>query len=518
MASNLVIRDDVGAVVAPGTFPEFSGVAPVTPTTAILREILNDDSGGSVDDALNVVILPKGFFQAVGAPDITEQGDGLPFLDVKSFEFRILDGVAGAELKTWQRVGFGAAAFLGDILEGESVFTEWRVNLPISAGSAAVRIAFDVVQVASTFLVSSYPATAGNGILRGGGRGDFTALFSASAIVSVSGIGTLTAPDYQYVHLGKWVSELGGATSGVETLDDTDSAAATLVATEEYPYRFSLGAGGRNITKGLKGTAPLTFPDDFPATPEGEIAKGFGTRHFVDDLSYTSVRVINFFDAIDVALNTTVQGGQAVVDASWVRTSAPTVVALTDSATNTIWLLSDGSYEVTLDGLQPISQPGALALWEKTTSGGSVTATIDLRGYVGDEIRTAHLIDMSTVDDLAVISNPLNIPVEFRPDSIRFELAEADPSTLGWTSGQWVIDILTLNAGVQTTIFTSQGSDDRRPQILFDATSGIAPASTPEQLIVAPGESAVVRLDEIPSTPGTEPEFGIVSWAWALVK
>ncbi len=491
MASNLIIRDDVGATVAAGTFAGITGALPVTPTTAIHREIFNDDTGGSVDDAIDVRIVPSGYYTAVGAPFLGEKGTGMAALDVRSFEYRILAGVAGNVLQDWRRFGFGAAPNFGTIASGDSVHTEWRVNLPLAAGSAAFKAKLEVIQRASTYL-APFPATGGNGILRNVGRGDFTSLFSASTTVGVSGIGTLTAPDYVYAHLGTWKSVLGGGTSGVHTLDANDSAPAALASGEEYPYYLTLGASGRTITKGLKGTAPLTYPDDWPALPTDEIVEGYGTRHFSSNLSFTSLRSLGFLAHSVSSLDVTYQGGDAVVDDSLVQPSSPQQITLTDSSTATVWLLPDRSLEETTDGAKPTGQPGALKLTTFTTSGGAVTATVDERSYreqMAERVVAQWQSPASAATHRFTWVNPTGQQLAVRPDQLELRV---DFGT--GTSGSVTGEIYTKPSdGSETTSFTSKGSDDRRPSIAYNAGSDLA-LGVPEALEVAPGEALILEI------------------------
>ena len=213
---------------------------------------------------------------------------------------------------------------------------------------------------------------------------------------------------------------------------------------------------------------------------------------------------------------------------SFLRANGPPLtplgaITLPTNQTNLIQINGpdDASIESTVDGTL---NPGTMALYADVTDGAGVTSSIDLRNFFGATPASELLFEITTPGEKGaggVITNPLNAPMYIRPGSVRFEIGLpdgfADPAALGWGSGAWKVDIVLTLGNLKGSIYRSQGTDDRRPKVAFDATSPVSLAAPNELIKVPGGFSLAFGLVEIPGPPtGTDPSWGKISWAWSV--
>ncbi|MEM1183331.1 MAG: hypothetical protein AAGM22_33635, partial [Acidobacteriota bacterium] len=131
----------------------------------------------------------------------------------------------------------------------------------------------------------------------------------------------------------------------------------------------------------------------------------------------------------------------------------------------------------------------ALALYEVDTDAASITATRDVRRWLGGRQFAANLTILDPqVGGVTVWANPTGRPLDILPDSMAIELHE-DAAGLGG-SGEWRFEVeQRAPGGAWVSLFTSSATDDRRPAIQADGTVS---EIYPEVLTIEPG--AVVRL------------------------
>ncbi len=313
-----------------------------------------------------------------------------------------------------------------------------------------------------------------------------------------------------WVRIGAEIHLVKTVTDDDNIVLETNHVAGAAAVPMSVPY---------TLQRGLQAATPLVAAD-FPAVPVGELEVATVQREGDDTIEapdITEAWTEGFFSHTSVLLTATIGRGRAKVHAYAVRPQTSNNVTIIANSTNLIQVNgpNNAALQNTTDGSRFL---GTMPLYEDTTDGTEVTATKDLRQFLGEQRASVSLFDMTGIADLFVWANPLSAPIYVKPASILFALAEADPSALGWASGAWIIDISVLDAGVQTSIFLNQGTDDQRPTIAFDATSGVATAARHERIRLEGGQSLVVRLAAIPGTPGTDPAFATVGWAWSPAR
>lgn len=112
----------------------------------------------------------------------------------------------------------------------------------------------------------------------------------------------------------------------------------------------------------------------FPTSPNGAITEANWTGADKAANGNMSYRVSGWDLSVNAGLNLDVAAGTAVIDGFYVNESGTTTVALTDNATNRVWLQADGTiYDNTSDTPTAATD---LFLGRVTTSGGSITAIV----------------------------------------------------------------------------------------------------------------------------------------------
>lgn len=325
----------------------------------------------------------------------------------------------------------------------------------------------------------------------------------------------LTVGDY--VQLGGEIHEVLTITDDDNFVLHTNHAAG---ATAQPVFK------GWHVAKGDQVLLSARTDADKPTLPTGEVySEGhvagqiYIWREGDDTIEGGDIDdqgTVGFYSRSASGLDVTIARGRSKVHGYEPDTSTSSTITLPTNQTNTIQINGpdDAAIESTTDGSL---NPGGMALYEDVTDGAGVTGSTDQRRYLREEAASAVITDMSAVGDKLAVANPSSAPRYILPGSVRWEIPE-DPSSLGWASGSWVLDLLVLNDGTQTSIFRTQGTNDQRPTIPEAASTGIAPAVKHELIRVEGGESVIVRLDAIPVTPGTDPVFGIVSWIWFLAS
>lgn len=140
----------------------------------------------------------------------------------------------------------------------------------------------------------------------------------------------------------------------------------------------------------------------FPTSPNSAIteANWQGVNNAANGRQ--SWRVTGFDLSVNSGLNLDVAAGTACIDGYYVNESATTTVALTDNATNRVWLQADGTiYDNTSDTPTAATD---LFLGRVTTSGGSITeieANEELDTAAGVEYEGGHRKSFCGIAQLA---------------------------------------------------------------------------------------------------------------------
>lgn len=227
-------------------------------------------------------------------------------------------------------------------------------------------------------------------------------------------------------------------------------------------------------TKGNRAASPTS-----PAVPAGNILLGRVTVAYDasgfsvltnSNISTTGVTFGEYLVTAGSGLNVVIGSGSAISseDTSPFRTTSSTL-AVTDAATNYIWLHSDGTFSATTTSTSPAT--GAQLLATAVASAGAVTSVLDKRTFVDaaivEEILTLRYMgpaalvtdadwDVLTIDGI-LDSYSVDIGVRGTTGTaVKVDILYRTPSVRGASSEMDV-------AG--TTIFTSFATSDLRPSI-----------------------------------------------------
>ncbi len=358
----------------------------------------------------------------------------------------------------WTPIGAYAALLIPNVLAGGIRTAQLKMRPPSNASLANWRWDLSTIEIEHARAVPPALTLARRGILTGVGEASWFGLVRGGAV-------TASAPADADVHVAPalWVhrGRVRGKVASVHALNQNDGAAAALAAAQSYWAVLSLGAAGVTVTKGLKAAAPTK-----PATPAGEALLRYvevryqaGGVSVIDaaDISGTTVYDRHLVEA-GAGLEALVNPGQALGGSSWSYWSTRQSIPLEDDATNRLWRLASGLFEVTTDDVPPEATAlGPLA--ELVTAAGVVTSVTDRRTYA---------------DDTVVLHLRGNLPGA--PGEIVSALVEHEALALehvvyrisdngGGAAGATILDLDARGA----TIYTGQATDDQRPTFGFNA-------------------------------------------------
>lgn len=356
-----------------------------TPSSKIPIAIKN--LGATTINAAIVAMLAEtvsggGNYETSGAPVVDERQGRFQVTGVDS------SGTAGQTVSVTaaQPMGYLANPELPPILPGNIIYADVWIDQPgVSAAGGAIRIKITVANDGSARAVPLGLTESARGVLSGVNSSE--SVLISGRVVTASG-----TPD-ALVHYtaGSWLFngvEGTDGSGGTLTLNQNDGAAAALVAGEAYIAAISQGASATpTTTKGLKDVAGSALA---PSVPLGEQLLGIVKVSYhagasvispgditLSDLTYG--RLLVTYPA--TGLTATVHVGRSLANNFLQHRDVKGDVALTNTATNRIWMEYLGGVTVTTTAAQPSA--GALLLRTLTTSGGNVTGDVDERIYVG---------------------------------------------------------------------------------------------------------------------------------------
>jgi len=495
-AAAIQFYDDIDTSIV--TAITFSDIVPGTPTAASEVHVWNDKGGTlSADEAKDVQLFILGRLSAGGDDYLSS---GLELLDQRSVEVRVIgyQGIVG-NLTGWRPLGTSSFLELENIPSDTAIEVEIRINAPASSTESAIDIAVRIETSPTYPLGLGHYLGNGNGIHQGIGDKSITSLMACSDVVEDAAPDADTdIQEMSWIHEGIPYNEL----SDLYTWTNLDGSAVALSSGEEYWGLISVGSSV-TITKSDLGSSPLA-DSARPAVPSGEIAIAYVRVQFdlvINDADIYNVWQLEFFGQTNAGLTATLGPGRALVDNNFIRHSSDYDITLDPSSTTEVFLLPGGLLSSTVDGTRP--DPRALALWEFVTDGSVVTAYTDLRKYLTDFLVTLDIYaNPLTTSHYAVWTNGYNVPAYIRPGEVI--AATVHDAGTGLSTGSYVFEIETLSSGTWTTIFTSSGTDDRRPTIDYTLFTDFT--SLPEVLVVLPGESIRAIVDAVPT--GTTPAAG----------
>jgi len=498
--------DGADLIVAP---EDLAAATPGTASTEGSFDLWNDKDGDGADTAYDRVLELKARVPLTAA-EIVLGTPARPFVSVGHevvddywFEARIASGLGDLTVSTgpWTPLGAGRWLKIPTLASEQGVTVDLRLNTPSGAQSTSVEWALSITRQTSRPLPIGLHESVGPGIALGIGDSEMTQLLSISANVAENGGGVdaqVQMPDIIGVAAGVPYTILEHLT----TITNADSAAATLIAGERYKSLIYISSEG--VEAQAKSVKTSGTPDD-PVLPEGGLAIAMVTREFdalVNDADITNTYLVGAAHFISTGLTGSIGPYRAVLDNRLIETSTASSFGLTDASTNRIWLLPDGSLSVTTTAALPESR--AMLLWEATTVASAVTVATDRRLFLGHGFRFQRL-DFIFDTTLAGTQKQRAAFASNRPGYI-LPLGGVSMYLLtnGDTSGGTTIDVnLRAPGGAFTTIYTSQGSEDRRPFIAHDSTNLEDTDSRPEVLAVPANSLLEVEIDTIPggSTP-----------------
>lgn len=366
---------------------------------------------------------------------------------------------------------------------------------------------------------ASFPLEAGHfesgaqGIFTGYGDGSFTEIFSG-AIATASG-----SPDNK-VNLSDafWVTQgyVGSWVARSETLDGNDGASVALASGQSYWDTITLGLSGTPFHhKSVKGTTPLS-PSLRVAVPADERLVCYVERKFSGVINsgdiYQADMRYGFFKWSISGTTITVDPGIGIISNARVQTVTRLTASLTDNSDNYVWLLRTGDLLVTTGGPRPAVDQKALLLAYANLASGVVTASEDLRQWIGPEVVWLQM------DFPGTLTAGMTSNVVPQPYPAQAYISMARPPILALTdsgtgSGSTKVDIEFSDfGGAWTSIYSSSGTVDRRLIVASAAGTPIATDSTFEDAWVrAHGRRYRAKVISVPGT--SAPAGGCVRMA-----
>lgn len=480
----------------PVTSLTFTGLVPGVLSAWQTVRLYNDQDGAASSDALLGRRLRALARTASPSPFVAE---GHPLVDLNAVFVQILGGDATDAVPGGvQGLGVGSTLAIPSLASTEYVELRVAVRLPNGSTLTDADVAFALDPAAFDQLGDGGPLL-GRGIEDGIGQRNVSALLKAfTATPNGSPDAFVNFTDEIGVLQGRPIVKL----EGDQEFTNADGSAATLASGEAYAAFVS---SNRTITKGNKATAPLTEAN-YPTLPDGHKLLAIVTRPFSGLISASEIQNVAApigFDYLGASGRViSVSGGRCAVGSNLAYVAGSLSIEITASTTEVVYLLGDGSLS-----LDPSAGLDAKPLWQFTADGSSITAYKDLRQFAsGGAVRVlSSFLSGSSSGNKAYVALPIGPPISFHPlRAVRAVLAESDPSSLGASSGSWILEIKSraIGAASFTTVFTSSGSDDRRPTLAESVTDPEFSAGLPEVLTFEGGSTLELSWSAIP-TGGT---------------
>lgn len=431
---------------------------------------------------------------------------GVPCLDERWIRARIVgyDATGDADFAPantgTKPLGTAATLRIPDIPANCAVYVEFYLVTPGDASDDTVQLRFAVRWNQNTVaLAQGVGLVSGGGVLPGYRDASVRRLVEGFEITT-SGTDSIDVAAGIYDFDGLRQACLGETL----TLNQNDSAASALVAGESYVARISIGEGDAapTATKGVKSattpTAPA-LPADHINIRTVTVVFDAGGTSVIDDNDLGPEPLYGDFvvrDGGGLTVTIGIGEGMSVTDhLQW--HDANTSVPVDASDTSYLWMHPDGNPSATLTDEPPVL--GAYLLAEVVTGVAEITSITDSRTYVD----TDFVVRLEKHGDLTAAEVGFAI-AELEHDADLLEVI-AGVGTNGTTSaGSFIFDVHTLAEGASvdgagTTIFTSQGTDDQRPTIAYNAASLRDATKYHEVRRFAAGTRFRADLDAVPT-------------------
>lgn len=481
------------------------------PTTAVQRNLWNDKGGSTgSDDANELRIFALSRDTGVGYYSVDDEIAANGWIEVRA----IGSGGPGAppvQTTPWTPVGRGRFLHLRVLPSDGKREIEIRLNVPAGAGtgtSSKEILLRALAGSAASVVDEGHHETTGGGVCHGVGDGRYSALLEGGTLTA-----TGTPDDEVHLDLTSWIYKgvpYCKLTSAIE-ITNLDGAAAALTSGKSYWAALTLKNGTVTQTKSVMGTSPLSVSLR-PTLPADEPLLGYVEREYDATIEsgdiYQDERVYGWFGFTSSGLNPTLGAGWAMLDNRMIVLDKPTTLtALTASDDNYIWLNPGGSMESNITGDAP--EPRSKLLYIATTDGSAVTALQDLRSFVGKPIRSVSFKKAGTLasSDKVYAVWPSNAPGYLLPlHGVTLALGDD-----GGTSGSTKADIEQSAAGgAFTTLFTSSGTDDQRPDVAYNSTTATDTGARPEVTRIEPRARLRTNLIAVPGTASTDQDLELL--------
>lgn len=512
MPADLVAYETDGVTPLASPF-SFDPTDPGSPSAERLFRVQNDgdEEAGAPDLYVHQV-----------DPGTSEQvAFGLRAVDEGWVEFRA-DGTAHADVAQpdtgWRPVGYGRQLRLAALGPGEWVEITARFNPPGTGSGANPEFVIHAEPDGRTYAL-------GDGHTEATRPGLVSPLGRRAELRYGGGIAE-DSPASNDVILSdaSWTDTYGVPHVRLTTpltVGLNDVTGNPPAAGEAYQARISLGISTTpTTTKGAR--AAIASLGEPPAAPAGEVNLGWV---LVDDTGVIATADITQ-EAVVALAEPIVSSGLQILAGPRVQLvgnslrvvpgSSP--LSLPQSSTCSVWAIRGGSVTVTTDGAPP--EPGAHLLYQipTDTTDADLAAMVDHREPIGVDVLRLDFYFPGAVTGGAAVR--LVFPVG-RRGWIRaprgLALSVDDPGS-GNTAGQFAVDLAVADAfagGALTTVFTSSGTDDRRPGIAWDDDPAVdnddlrrAAAEArrlPEVLAVPPFALLEATIVELVAFDGTAP-------------
>jgi hypothetical protein len=489
MATNIQWYDASDVLLTTG--PTISGIPGVPGGAATLKAINNKD-GSDASTATNCRIIAAYAFPQGAQPKTA----GNAWADGHYAEARIVDGWNLTPQPTdWIPLGANAHLTVPDLANDEGVEIEIRLNAAFqeAAGGTA-----DIV----LHLDSATSRIGGIGVSKvredgiyGGLRDPLVSqVISTANVVEDPGGASANVQ----IQTTRWVSK-GRPFSVFQQLVSVPATSAD----ERFDALTLADDGTVTRTSGAEAVTPVQ-----PTLPAGELLLAYIHVYTSGHGGVVDADIENAWEqgyfAYNGATNLNASigpGPYALVDDSLVTLNGSTLLSLTASTTNYVWLLRNGTWQITETDQPPASK--ALLMHEFTTNGSGVTASVDRRHWIGDGVDRLNLViggGGEIVDDGSAYA--LTPPMRKSyilpwPNHVRLAMGT---QAAGASSGSTSVDLERDVAGT----FTSVLDASNLPAIAHDATDLVVEDVVCATYELAPDVRLRSRVETVPSGSSTE--------------
>lgn len=492
-----IYADGGGALL--GSF-SFATVAAGLTSDPVAFELWNDKGGGTADTmegvSLNFLSSPLGLEQWTA----THRSLVEYWIEVRAVG---VEGDASPYVSSWEPVGVGRPFLMPPIPADSARLLETRISVPIGASSEtqSYLLSPDYARL-SLAVARGLFNLGGQGIDNGLGDGTRTYIAEGGALsAAVVPDDTVHVTDVVVVYEGAPVVEL----EHDETLSG-DAADGALIAGEDYWAALSVGPAGIVVTKGNGGVSPQPTTAR-PAPPLGHEATllGYVRREFDGTIEaedvYTDGLALGNFAFGGTGLTRTVGAGVAIVDDRIVRYESSRQAPIpADTDPFAVWIPPAGDPVINED-TRPDAR--ALILYSGASDSDEVTELRDERRVLGrlDPVRFVFSGAAVAVNDARYATWPIGRRSYLSlPAPVMLTLHDVGAGT----GGRLAFEVEYWDGAAWTSLFTSSGTEDRRPAIGFPVTDRVSTAAVPEVRTFSGYTQLRARCIEIP-TGGAAP-------------